>query len=239
MVSQSQDGGPGRRDQPHRARKLCEALHCENDQTKTSSFSHDWHVQPDCQRSVAGVRLSGPLWIKEYTAKAVCPRTCCAAFCGMLTDSRNLRAFTETIEISGACQWDIFPSCSRACSTKFERSAQNAARSAHGVLVGNFAQEGNSPSPCNGLFALEGLSFSTDFLRRSSARRIASRTLDGLMRLPRLRSDSGFRYGLCYRPVEQLPLRSLLLAGLCFCPTAKLHRDHCSLVQLFKNTKVR
>ena len=33
------------------------------------------------------------------------------------------------------------------------------------VLVGNFAQEGNSPSPCNGLFALEEVSFSTDFLR--------------------------------------------------------------------------
>jgi hypothetical protein len=41
------------------------------------------------------------------------------------------------------------------------------------------------------------------------------------------------------RPVEQLPLRSLLLGGSCFCPTAKLHRYHCSLVQLFKNTKVR
>jgi hypothetical protein len=41
------------------------------------------------------------------------------------------------------------------------------------------------------------------------------------------------------RPVEQLPLRSMLLGGFHFCPTAKLHRYHCSLVQLFKNTKVR
>src|SRR6202044_3225242 len=62
-------GRSGRRDKPHGARKLCEALHCENDQTKTSSFSHDWHVQPDCQRSITGVRLSGPFWIKEYTAE--------------------------------------------------------------------------------------------------------------------------------------------------------------------------
>jgi hypothetical protein len=100
----------GRRDKPHRARKLCEALHCENDQTKTSSFSHDWHVQPDCQRSVAGFRLSGPLWIKEYTAELCVLELVALLSCGMLTDSRNLRAFTETTEISGACQWEFLPS---------------------------------------------------------------------------------------------------------------------------------
>jgi len=31
-------------------------------------------------------------------------------------------------------------------------------------LAGNFALEGYFPSPCNGLFALEGLSFSARFL---------------------------------------------------------------------------
>jgi hypothetical protein len=30
--------------------------------------------------------------------------------------------------------------------------------------MGNFAQEGKFPSPCNGLFALEGLTFSTGYL---------------------------------------------------------------------------
>jgi hypothetical protein len=54
-----------------------------------------------------------------------------------------------------------------------------------------------------------------------------------------LRSDSGFRYGLCYGPSNNCRFARFLLARLCFCPTAKLHRYHCSLVQLFKNTKVR
>jgi hypothetical protein len=55
---------------------------------------------------------------------------------------------------------DFFPISSARCSTKFERSARKPCASAHGVLVGNFAQEGNSLA-CNGLFALEGLTFST------------------------------------------------------------------------------
>jgi hypothetical protein len=33
------------------------------------------------------------------------------------------------------------------------------------ALVGIMPKRGNSPSPCNGLFALEGLSFTTDSLR--------------------------------------------------------------------------
>ncbi len=32
-------------------------------------------------------------------------------------------------------------------------------------MVGNFAQEEKFSSPCNGLFALEGISFSTGSLR--------------------------------------------------------------------------
>jgi hypothetical protein len=27
-------------------------------------FSHDWHVQPNCQRSFRELRLSGPFWIE-------------------------------------------------------------------------------------------------------------------------------------------------------------------------------
>jgi hypothetical protein len=45
-------------------------------------------------------------------------------------------------------------------------------------MVGNFAQEEKFSSPCNGLFALEGISFST-----------------GSLRVPR-----GERYGPCYGP---------------------------------------
>ena len=41
--------------------KLCEVLICENDQTRSFFHSHDWHVQPDCQRSKVFSRLSGHL----------------------------------------------------------------------------------------------------------------------------------------------------------------------------------
>ena len=40
--------------------------------------SHDWHVQPICQRSLRAVRLSGALWIEARTVTPRCPRTCCA-----------------------------------------------------------------------------------------------------------------------------------------------------------------
>lgn len=30
--------------------------------------SHDWHVQPDCQRSTPVYRLSGPFWIESAAA---------------------------------------------------------------------------------------------------------------------------------------------------------------------------
>jgi len=127
----------GRRDKPHRARKLCEALHCENDQTKTSSFSHDWHVQPDCQRSVAGFRLSGPLWIKEYTAKLCVLELVALHFAGCLQTLAiyahlpKLQSFRELVN------GYFFHLLKRACSTKFERSAQARMRSG-----GHYAQEG-------------------------------------------------------------------------------------------------
>jgi hypothetical protein len=40
--------------------------------------SHDWHVQPICQRSLRAVRLSGALGIEAPTFTSGCPRTWCA-----------------------------------------------------------------------------------------------------------------------------------------------------------------
>jgi hypothetical protein len=65
-------------------------------------------------------------------------------------------------------------------------------------MVGNFAQEEKFSSPCNGLFALEGISFSTGSLR--------------------IREVSGMGSATARRTTA---LRSLLLAGGLF-PTAKL-----------------
>ena len=45
--------------------------------------SHDWHVQPFCQRSLRLIRLSGAVWIEAQAVKPGCPRTCCARRCGL------------------------------------------------------------------------------------------------------------------------------------------------------------
>jgi hypothetical protein len=106
---------------------------------------------------------------------AACPRTCCAAFSWSLGGSSVLSAFTESIEISGGCQW-IFSICSaRFAAPNLKDRSQKPGACAHGVLVGNFAQERNFLSPCNGLFALEGVSFATGFLL-DPARRKSSQT---------------------------------------------------------------
>jgi hypothetical protein len=41
--------------------------------------SHDWHVQPYCQRSLRVIPLRETLWIEAQTMRFECPRTCCAA----------------------------------------------------------------------------------------------------------------------------------------------------------------
>jgi hypothetical protein len=41
-------------------------------------------------------------------------------------------------------------------------------------------KRGNSPSPCNGLFALEGVSFATDFLRDLAPGEYPAGLVDGL-----------------------------------------------------------
>jgi len=41
-------------------------------------FSHDWHVQPNCQRSLRDIRLSGALLDRGPAVTPGCPRTCCA-----------------------------------------------------------------------------------------------------------------------------------------------------------------
>ena len=37
--------------------------------------SHDWHVQPSCQRSLRAFRLSETLWIEACSVTNRCPRT--------------------------------------------------------------------------------------------------------------------------------------------------------------------
>ena len=70
-----------------------------------SITSHDWHVQPICQRSLRVIRLSGPFWIEAQTRKSRCPRTCCAHwFCVLPQLPAFLREPSKPIEVYRSCQ---------------------------------------------------------------------------------------------------------------------------------------
>jgi hypothetical protein len=77
-------------------------------------------------------------------------------------------------------------------------------------------KRGNSPSPCNGLFALEGLSFSTDSLRALAPGDDSAELLDGPTTACLVEIKFRFTVWALLRPVEQLLLRSILLGRLCF-----------------------
>ena len=67
--------------------------------------SHDWHVQPICQRSLRTFRLSGVPRIEAQTLSLGCPRTCCAAATyafASLADS--LARLSKNIEDCFFCQ---------------------------------------------------------------------------------------------------------------------------------------
>ena len=181
---------------------------------KTSSYSHDWHVLPDCQRSVAGDRLSGPLGSRN-------PQLSCVS-------SNLLRCFKRIYRkyrYFGSLSTDYFPSRSAL------EAAQNLKdrRKPHMAFWWAFCPGGDFSLALQWIARLEGLTFATDFPERSSARRLR----------PNFKACacSGSRYGL-NSPVEQLPLRSSTAGWVCLCPTAKLYRDHC-LLQLFKTTTFR
>jgi hypothetical protein len=59
----------------------------------------------------------------------------------------------------------IFSICSSALAAPNLKDLPRRPRLSACVLVGNLPKRENSPSPCNGLLALEGLSFTTEFLR--------------------------------------------------------------------------
>jgi hypothetical protein len=73
-------------------------------------FSHDWHVQPNCQRSLRAFRLSGALLDRGPAFRSGCPRTCCAhRFRVALRFPAFLREPFKHIELPSQCQADSFP----------------------------------------------------------------------------------------------------------------------------------
>jgi len=72
--------------------------------------SHNWHVQPNCQRSLRVIRLSGTLLDRGPALRPACPRTCCAPpiafnrihrrFCANLSNISNFRSPVKPIHPS-------------------------------------------------------------------------------------------------------------------------------------------
>ena len=60
--------------------KSAGTLPCETDRAKPDPMSHDWHVQPDCQRSLRKLGLSRfPFGSRLKPEGLSCPRTGCAS----------------------------------------------------------------------------------------------------------------------------------------------------------------
>ena len=81
--------------------------------------SHDWHVQPICQRSLRVIRLSGALWIEAQAVTPGCPRTCCARRISALLPHPPafLREPSKIIEILVSLSSSIFSSLEAASNS--------------------------------------------------------------------------------------------------------------------------
>jgi hypothetical protein len=83
-----------------------DALPCETDQAKPDRVSHDWHVQPYCQRSLRTVGLSrvlldrGPNLVAWVSSNLVRP----ARSATTLQPPAFLRELFEVIELPAPCQ---------------------------------------------------------------------------------------------------------------------------------------
>ena len=109
------------------------------------------------------------------------PRTCCAAFSNFHTERGVAEFYAHLSRLQSFCDpvnGNPFHWLEALAALNLKDRSKNSSLSSAWVMVGNFAQEEKFSSPCNGLFALEGISFST-----------------GSLRVPR-----GERYGLCNGP---------------------------------------
>jgi hypothetical protein len=100
-------------------------------------FSHNWHVQPNCQRSLRAFRLSGALLDRGPAFTPGCPRTCCACrFCVELLTPSFLREPSKHIEHPSQCQAQDLSS-PEAAPTRSRRSSSLA----------NLDRPNRNPSP--------------------------------------------------------------------------------------------
>jgi hypothetical protein len=128
----------------------------------------------------------------------------------------------------------IFSICSSALAAPNLKDLPRRPRLNACVLVGNFAQEGK-------------FTLAVQWIVRSGRTflhyRLLLLSMQPNLRLaknacPKWRSDSGKRYGLFI--ALRTTSASLATTGRVFLvPYREAHRDHCSLLQLFKSSKAR
>jgi hypothetical protein len=143
-------------------------------------FSHDWHVQPNCQRSLRVIRLSGTLLDRGLAFRLGCPRTCCAhrnayfstlrRFCANLLNISNLGFLVKSISVLrsrprklvvGGCSSLRFR-LTRPGNSPVQklRTAQNinqhpAQYAPEPLRLTEVSQPtGDAPGSCNGLFSV-------------------------------------------------------------------------------------
>jgi hypothetical protein len=133
--------------------------------------SHNWHVQPSCQRSVRALRLSGALGIEgPWLLPQSCPRTFCACRGSFSAPRPFLRELFNPIELLALCQ-TLFgrlfhrlggvlppvhkpnPKTSKSFRIGTFRAAQ-IFQTATSIARAARAR-GNVPGSCNGLFSEE------------------------------------------------------------------------------------
>ncbi len=115
--------------------------------------SHDWHVQPICQRSLGVVRLSGTPWIEAQT------RVWIVLELGALAPDSRVhtaapafwRELFKGIKIAGSGQAE---SSNGPAKAPFARAAQKIKERPAKIARADRARGRRTPGSCNGLFSV-------------------------------------------------------------------------------------
>ncbi len=132
-------------------------LPCETDQAKPDRMSHDWHVQPDCQRSLRKLGLGRFLFGSRLRPEGLIgPRTWCAspassrstASTGVFARTfRKYRTFDLVSSQPRLPNRHPLPAHRAAQNSQTSNRQKARARSARTRGI-------SSPGSCNGLFSL-------------------------------------------------------------------------------------
>ena len=137
-----------------------------------SIYSHNWHVQPNCQRSLRDIRLSEALLDRGPTFRLSCPRTCCAcrpyfsALTGFLCNFLRIPNLNHTVKLNLFLRrgrpthcWRSILACEFSICLTRKAPAQKVSHCAKYQTTTRLAQAARAcrrytPGSRNGLFSL-------------------------------------------------------------------------------------